>query len=104
MYQIRLCYSHKIRYIIIWHVLSSLIIYTYGQSGYRQYWSLIPGAPGDTDWDDLEIHLEAVIGGTGRYTLMPRLSEFGDALGGRDRVELRDAVVGRDHAGLEIYF
>jgi len=31
---IRLCYSHKICYIIIWHVLSmSLYIYTYGDTG-----------------------------------------------------------------------
>ena len=35
-YHIRLCYSHKIRYIIICHALyKSLYIYTYGQSGRR---------------------------------------------------------------------
>jgi len=36
VYHIRLCYSHKIRYLIIWHALFKyLYIYTYGQSGHR---------------------------------------------------------------------
>jgi len=36
VYHIRLCYSHKIRYLIIWHALFKyLYIYTYGQSGQR---------------------------------------------------------------------
>ena len=35
-----------------------------------------------------EMHLEAVIGRTWRYTGRPRLSEFGDALRGRDRASL----------------
>jgi len=36
VYQIRLCYSHKICYFIIWHALIKyLYICTYGQSGHR---------------------------------------------------------------------
>ena len=36
VYHIRLCYSHKIRYLIIWHALFKyLYIYAYGQSGHR---------------------------------------------------------------------
>jgi len=35
-----------------------------------------------------EMHLEAVIDRVWRYTLRPRSSGFGDALGGRDRVSL----------------
>jgi len=36
VYHIRLCYSHKIRYLIIWHALFKYFyIYTYGQSGHR---------------------------------------------------------------------
>jgi len=35
-YHIRLCYSHKIHYILIWHAsFKSLYIFTYGQSGHR---------------------------------------------------------------------
>ena len=40
---------------------------------------------------------------TGRCTWRTRSSEFGDALGGRHRVELRDALGGRDGAGLEMH-
>ena len=71
-----------------------LDIYTYGQSGGRWYWSIIAGAPGDADWETLEIHLEAVIVRTGRCTWRPRLSEFADALAARDCVNL-EAVFGR---------
>jgi hypothetical protein len=39
----------------------SLFIYTYGQSGCRLYCSVIAGAPGDADREDLEVNLEAVI-------------------------------------------
>jgi len=36
VYHIRLCYSHKIRYLIIWHALFKYhYIYIYGQSGQR---------------------------------------------------------------------
>jgi len=36
VYHIRLCYSHKINYLIIWHALFKyLYIYIYGQSGHR---------------------------------------------------------------------
>jgi len=36
VYHICLCYSHKIRYLIIWHeFFKYLYIYTYGQSGHR---------------------------------------------------------------------
>ena len=46
------CYSHKIRYIIIWHALfKSLYIYTYGQSGRQWYPSIIWGAPGYAHWE-----------------------------------------------------
>ena len=46
-YHIHLCYSHNIRYIIIWHALfKSISIYTYSQSGCRWYSSIIGGAPG----------------------------------------------------------
>ena len=35
-YHIRICYSHKIRYLIIWHALfKCLYINIYGQSGHR---------------------------------------------------------------------
>ena len=44
----------------------------------------------------LEIQLEAMIEGVGRYTWKPCLSEFGAALGGRDReskdIHLEDTV------------
>ena len=43
------CYSHKIRYIIIWHAFfKSLDICTYSKSGGRWYSSIIGGAPGHT--------------------------------------------------------
>jgi hypothetical protein len=38
------------------------------------------------------MHLEAVIERVWRCTWRPSLSEFGDALGGRDGVQLRDAL------------
>jgi hypothetical protein len=38
-----------------------------------------------------------------RCTWRRRSSKFGDALGVRDQVELKDALGGRDGAGLEIY-
>jgi len=38
------------------------------------------------------MHLEAEIEGIWRCTWRPRSSEFGDALGGQDQVELRDAL------------
>ena len=44
-----------------------------------------------------EMYLEAVIKRGWRCTWRPRLSEFGDALGGQDKVELRDALGGHDH-------
>jgi len=41
----RLCYSHKICYIIIWHALfKSFYIYTNGQSGRKWYSTIIGGA------------------------------------------------------------
>jgi len=60
-------------------------------------------APGDADWENLEMNLEAVIMWTGRCTWRPQSSEFGDAPGGRDRVELRDAVGRRNRASSEIH-
>jgi len=35
----------------------------YSQCGHRQYSSVIGGAPGDTNWLNLEMHLEAVVAG-----------------------------------------
>jgi len=36
VYHIRLCYCHKIHYLIIWHALFKYLdIYTYGQAGHR---------------------------------------------------------------------
>jgi len=48
---------------MIWHALFKyLYIYTYRQSGHRWWSSIIGGAPGDTHWDDVEMHhLEAVV-------------------------------------------
>jgi len=45
VYHICLCYSHKIRYLILWHALLKYpTIYTYGQSGHRWWSSIIGGA------------------------------------------------------------
>jgi hypothetical protein len=49
------------------------------------------------------MHLEAMIGWTGGCTGRTRWSEYGDALGGRHRVELRDALGRRDRASLEMH-
>ena len=49
------------------------------------------------------MHLEAVIVSTGTCTWRPRSSEFGDALGGRDRVDPRDTYEGHDRAGSEMH-
>ena len=51
-----------------------LDIYTYSQSGCRWYWSIIPGAPGDGNWENIEMHMEAVIKQVGRFTGRPRSS------------------------------
>jgi len=80
----------------------SPLIYTYRQSGCKRYWSVIAGAPGDTERENLEMHLETVIVWT-RCTRRLQSSEFGDALGDRDRVELRDALGGRNQAGFEMH-
>jgi len=58
-----LCYSHKVRYIIIWHALfKSCYIYTYSQSGRKWWSSIIWGAPGHAHWENLQMHhLEAVV-------------------------------------------
>jgi hypothetical protein len=104
LYQISLCYIYKIRYIILWHLLSIEVPfyeYTYSHSGCRHYWSAIGGAPADANWENLEIHFEAMIVRTGRCTWRPRSSEFGDALGGQNQIELKDVLGGRDWAGLE---
>jgi hypothetical protein len=45
----------------MYYLSKSLYIYTYGQSGDKWYWSIITGAPRDTDGENLEMHLEAVI-------------------------------------------
>jgi len=58
----RLCYSHQIYYIILWHALfQSFYIYTYGQ--YTRTWqsSIIGGAWRHTHWESLEMyHFEAI--------------------------------------------
>ena len=75
------------------HYLSkSLYIYTYGQSGCRQYWSVIAGAPGDSDWENLEMHLEAVIVWTGRCTWRPRWCELGGLNRARLEIHLEDVI------------
>ena len=44
---ILVCYSHKIRYIIIWHLIfKSLYVYTYGNTGIME----IDSAPGSIYW------------------------------------------------------
>jgi hypothetical protein len=48
-------------------------------------------------------HLQTLIERTWRCTWRPRSSEFGDSLGGRDRVELRDALGGCDRVGLVMH-
>jgi len=50
-----------------------------------------------------EMHLEAVIDRVWRYTLRPRSSEFGDALGGPDRASLDEYLeaVDRQRAGTQ---
>jgi len=45
----------------MYYLSKSLYIYTYGQYGGIRYWSIIAGAPGDADLENLEMHLEAVI-------------------------------------------
>jgi len=49
------------------------------------------------------MHLEAQIVGTGRWTWRPRSSKYIDGLGGRDRVELSNALGGHDQVGLEMH-
>jgi len=59
------CYSHKIRYIIIWHAFfKSLYIYTYGQAGRRWYSSIIRGAPGHAHWEQRDTPLGGRCGET----------------------------------------
>jgi len=77
------------------------------------------------DWEQFEVRMKMTIKWTQIYTLMPWSSEFGDAIGDRDRVnsemhwegmierswgcnwrprlnELRDALGGRDRVSLEM--
>jgi len=49
------------------------------------------------------VNLQAVIERVYRYTWRLRSSEFGDALGGRDRVNSEDALGGRDRLSLEMH-
>jgi len=44
----------------MYYLYKCLYIYTCGQSGCRWYCSIIAGAPRDTDWEILEMQLEAV--------------------------------------------
>jgi len=61
--ELHLCYSHKIRYIILWNVqFKSPYIYTYGQSGRRWELSTIGEAPGHAHGENFGIgHLEAIV-------------------------------------------
>jgi len=94
---IGLCYSHNIRYIIIWHVVSkSLYIYTFGDTGitemdsatnsiylgdpgvdrhhytkYTLYLAQLHGAPENDDPVNSGIHSDAVIERGWRYTWSP---------------------------------
>jgi len=49
------------------------------------------------------MHLEAVIERVWRCTWRPSSSEFGDALGGRDLVNLEIALGGRDLVNSEMH-
>jgi hypothetical protein len=49
------------------------------------------------------MHLESIIERVGRCTWRPESGEFGDALGGRDQVELRDTLRGPDQDSLEMH-
>jgi len=76
----------------MYYISKSLYIYTYGQSGCKRYWSVIAGASGDSHWDNLDMHLEAVIMWTGRCTWWPWSSKFEDVFAGRNRDEFRDGL------------
>jgi hypothetical protein len=60
----------------MYNISKSLYIYTYGQSTARWYLSLITRAPGDAEWEYIEIHLEAGIICTGGRTWRPTSNEF----------------------------
>jgi len=87
----------------MFYLSKSLYLYIYSQSVCRQYSRVITGAPGDADWKSLQMHVEAMFGWTGRCTWRPWSSGFGHALGGRDWVELSDALGGPDCAGFEMH-
>jgi len=80
-----------------------LDIPTYGQSGCRLYWSIIRGVSDDAECENSVIHLEAVIVWPGRFPWRPWWSEFGDVLGGRDQVEQKDLLAGRDRVNSEMH-
>jgi len=61
--------------------------------------SLLNYMLGNRDWASLEMHFEAVLEWTDRFTLRPSSSVCGYALGGRDRVNSG----GRDRASLEMH-
>jgi len=48
----------------------------------------ISGLPAGGAWEQFEVHLKMTTKWTQRYSLRPWLSEFGDALGGRDGASL----------------
>jgi len=85
----------------MYYLFKSPLIYTYGQSSSRRYCSTITGAPGDTDWENMKIHLEAVIVWPWEMYLeatikqgwkcdwRPQSRGFEDPLGGRDQVTQR---------------
>jgi len=61
-------------------------------------------APWRCTWSsEFEMHLETEIEWTQRCTWRPGSSEFGDALGGRDRVNSEDSLVVRDRSSLEMH-
>jgi len=54
----------------------SFFVYTYCQCGCRWNWSINAGRPGDVDWENLEMHLEAEIKRVGRCTWSPRSCNY----------------------------
>jgi len=61
-------------------------------------------APWRCTWSSVfEMHLETEIEWTQRWTWRPGSSEFGDALGGWDRMNSEDALGGRDQSSLEMH-
>jgi len=64
IHHIYLCFSHKIYYIIMWHLLSKYLhIYSYTQSGSWHYLSVIGGVRTTTNQENLGMNLGAIVVG-----------------------------------------